>query len=149
MHITAPFQLLLVALAATQSSASPLAAPAPGEVEARTITHNTIGKRSFWTSCNSCSIGGSGDNPYLLCMCRRTNGLYSNAQLYLNTCLANRNGKLSWARNGNFGRSCWGHRVESDGWFVSTCSRSGGSTMNGIPLKHVHNRDGALVCSGF
>lgn len=46
MHLTAPIQLLLVALAATQASASPLAALISGGVEIRTA-HGAVEKRSF------------------------------------------------------------------------------------------------------
>lgn len=97
MHLTAPIQLLFAALAATQSSAVLLAAPASHGVEAR-ASHDNVEKRSFWNSCHSCYIGTTAGGPYLECMCRRTGGLFVNAQLALNTCLANRDGKLSWVR---------------------------------------------------
>lgn len=47
MHLAVPIQLFIVALAATQSSASPPAAPISNGVETRTA-HGAVEKRSFW-----------------------------------------------------------------------------------------------------
>jgi hypothetical protein len=101
MRLTLPFQLLLVALASTPSLASPLAAAGSDEVAAFGATDEgdsdaaVVKKRSFENSCNQCQMLASG--TILSCNCRRGNGLYSQAELDLNACLANNNGQLVWA----------------------------------------------------
>ena len=103
MRLSAPIQLLILALTA-QSSASPLAAPASSDVEIRDSaelasgTAGMVEKRSYQTSCNSCRIDNNGGNPFFECRCSNASGNYVSSRVYLNACIANRNGIMQWAR---------------------------------------------------
>ncbi|KAK4156604.1 hypothetical protein C8A00DRAFT_30572 [Chaetomidium leptoderma] len=100
MRLRAPIQLLLIALTATQSSASPLAGP-PSDVTSRDFTEFTtdtadVEKRSYQDSCNSCTISNSA-NPILRCHCNKPGSAAVWTELALNNCIANRNGMMTWA----------------------------------------------------
>lgn len=100
MRLAAPIQLFLLALGATQSTASPMAAPADEiEVAARTADESAaVQKRSFTSTCRNCYLDGAwGNDPWLQCECRRPGGQWVRATLVLNKCLANRSGKIAWA----------------------------------------------------
>jgi hypothetical protein len=104
MRLTAPIQLLVIALTA-QSSASPLAAPGSSDVESRDFTELTsdtaaLGKRSYQNTCQQagCRVHDNGDNPYMECSCRNTSGKWGTTKLYLNNCIANRNGVIKWSK---------------------------------------------------
>jgi hypothetical protein len=100
MRLTAPIQLLLIALTATQSSALPLDAP-PSDVTSREYTDLTsdtaaMEKRSYQDSCNTCSISNTA-NPILRCRCKAPGSAEVWTELALNNCIANRNGQMTWA----------------------------------------------------
>jgi hypothetical protein len=103
MRLSAPIQLLIVALTA-QSSASPVAAPASSDVEIRdsaelvSDTAAAVQKRSYQTSCTNCGISDNGNNPFMECSCRNSAGNWGTSRLYLNNCIANVNGEMQWAR---------------------------------------------------
>jgi hypothetical protein len=103
MRLSAPIQLLIVALTA-QSSASPVAAPASSDVEIRdsaelvSDTAAAVQKRSYQTSCTSCGISDNGNDPFMECSCRNSAGNWGTSRLYLNNCIANVNGEMQWAR---------------------------------------------------
>lgn len=102
MRLAAPVQLLLLALGAAPSTASPLGAAADGiEVAARTsyaIESAPVDKRSFHRSCRKCKLmDAKTKNPVLSCECPRTDGQWAWAELELTRCLANRDGILAWA----------------------------------------------------
>jgi hypothetical protein len=86
MRLAALAQIVLLALSATQSTASPLA------------TH-ALEKRSYMGTCGFCSLRfpDGATNPVLGCYCRKRDGSMNWSELPLNKCLANRNGKLAWA----------------------------------------------------
>lgn len=102
MLFTAPIQLLLLALTATQSSASPVAAPA-SDLASRDFTEAAVSeagveKRSYQKSCNSCTISPSYGNPVLKCFCHKPGSSSVWTSLSLNSCIANRNGVIKWAK---------------------------------------------------
>jgi hypothetical protein len=87
-----------------QSSASPLAAPGSSDVESRDFTELTsdtaaVEKRSYQNTClkDGCRVSDNGDNPYMECSCPNTSGKWAVTRLYLNDCIANRNGVMSWS----------------------------------------------------
>ena len=98
MRLATPVQLLLLAFNATGSMASPLAAPPANEAEvAARTTHAAVEKRSFATTCRNCFIDHIIQDARLKCECRRPGGQWVDAELALNKCIANRNGRLAWA----------------------------------------------------
>ena len=103
MRLSAPIQLLIIALTA-QSSASPLAVPASSDVEVRdsaelaSDTAAVVQKRSYQKSCTSCGISNADNNPYMECHCSNSAGKWGPSRVYLNGCIVNINGQMQWAK---------------------------------------------------
>ena len=103
MRLTAPIQLLIVALT-VQSSASPVAAPPSVDVASRDFTElstdtASIEKRSFQRSCKNKRLTGQNNNsPALHAECRAPGGAWIKSSLPLNNCIANRGGVMKWVK---------------------------------------------------
>lgn len=155
MHLAAPVQLLLLAFCTTASMASPLAAPSANEAEvAARTTHSTVDKRSYTSTCRSCYLTWfqlATPSLVLVYKCRRAGGEMGPASLYLNDCIANRNGNMAWAHgfvphfnlvpdslianplysfSENSARSCTAIRLEGSNVLATTCPTAGGGTKN-------------------
>jgi hypothetical protein len=113
---------------------------------------DSITKRSYWLSCSSCSIvpmrSQFGISEFLSCQCDpHTPGGFT--WLNLDECLANRDGRFQWERNGWAFGSCNNVRLENGGLeLAASCRNNGAVPVDArITLDRVHNINGVLVCS--
>ncbi|EAQ88504.1 predicted protein [Chaetomium globosum CBS 148.51] len=119
MHLAVPIQLFIVALAATQSSASPPAAPISNGVETRTA-HGAVEKRSFWNV-----------HRMLYRWCHR--------QPFVDV------GNYGYSCQNTQVRECDGVWYIS----AVCTRVDGENVVTATTLTNIHNRDDLLVCDGF
>ncbi|KAM7188962.1 Cyanovirin-N [Naviculisporaceae sp. PSN 640] len=101
-------------------------------------------KRSYASTCNSCTIGGT---AMLMCSCRNNAGVWGSSSIWLDTYIANVNGVLRWQLHGGYGSSC------SFKSFYGSTSTLRCSTMSGLQVdssidlnQKIHNINGQLQC---
>ncbi len=99
-------------------------------------------------SFSSTSSNISLDGAYLRALCADVEGQQQNSGIDLNTCVANIDGILKWAKDGNFAASSEG--IQLNGSILTCdCNRTDG-TMNSSQLnldECITNLNGQLSCT--